>query len=869
MSGLRHLAWLRLPKGPAGRAGSALVAVMLLVTVLAVSTGAGYSVARPLLGDGSAYLARGHTVAHVNGETGKSDAQTATELATGSQPVQTVRLPDGRVAIVNKTTGTVTIIDGSTMAPTGAPLTGAGAGGSLDALATDSSGYLVDRKTGTITELAPPGKTAAPAVPVPQGILAAVPAGDSVWVLTRTAHVIEVAHGRTVRTVRLGATVSGITVADGHPVAVTGDGRAYVIDSDQPHAIGDLGLSGPTVVFGSWRGAGRYVLAVDRTSGRVGILDPRTGRTTRANLPVSRGAKLDAPVVLGGAVYVPDYTTSRLWRVDATSGAVHRPLSVPGRHGESFDLTVSGGHVWANNQYDRRALIVDGDGRDHDADKGAGPDVRDSQAAPEAPPVPTPSHRPPLPSEPPAARQPGDSGPSGEPSPRHAAPLRVPSVIGLSRRAACRLINAAKLSCVTHTDPTPVVDPDQVAVVSHQDPRPGASPADRKVTITYPDHFTVPSVLAQTQGEACTRLKAFTMKCRAMPGSPATGANKPGMVYQQTPAAGTDATEGTLAQVLYYSGSGTTHDYKGQSVDAACGQVQADGFTCVRKEGVTAAGTGQQPGTVYAQDVPPNTRRSTRQPVTLTYYSPNNTLPSYVGSTPDAACADITARGFTCQRTEQPYPSTNKVEAQDQPAGTYPIGTAVTVHYSPWALVDYWIYQRNDRVGAAPEGRHSRRLRPPGIPCRPGVQGRREHPRAADRQRLLLHRGRREVQRPGREPLLLPHRRLSGLDRPHAGRDVHAVHRRRHHVDLPGVEGLGGRAAVRDHQRPGRVGRRGQRTAGLRLALTDGAAYMSQRSGSVGCGPMGTMSTMPLVMAQRSWSRQAPSMKRSSGERPS
>src|SRR5690348_17805836 len=51
-----------------GRAGSALMAVMLLVTVLAVSTGVGYTVARPLLGDGSAFLARGHTVAHANGE---------------------------------------------------------------------------------------------------------------------------------------------------------------------------------------------------------------------------------------------------------------------------------------------------------------------------------------------------------------------------------------------------------------------------------------------------------------------------------------------------------------------------------------------------------------------------------------------------------------------------------------------------------------------------------------------------------------------------------------------------------------------------------------------------------------------------------
>jgi beta-lactam-binding protein with PASTA domain len=676
------------------------MAVMLLVTVLAVSTGVGYTVARPLLGDGSAFLSRGHTVAHVNGETGKSDAQTATELATGSQPIQTVRLPDGRVAIVNKTTGTVTIIDGHTMAPSGPPLPNPGAGAQLEALATDKAGYLVDKKTGTITELAAPGKTAAPAVPIPQGILAAVPCGDSVWVLTRSGQVVEVADGRTLRTVRLGAPVTGLTVADDHPVAVTTAGRAYDIDAGQPHAIGDLGLTGPDIVLGSWRGAGRYVLAVDRRTAHVSVLDPRTGHDARGELPVAADAKLDAPVVLGGEVYVPDYTRSQLWRVDATTGTVgQRPLTVPGRAGDDFDLTVSGGHVWANNQYDRRALIVDGDGHEHDADKGAGPDVRDSQAKPQAPPLDTPRKTVPLPPMPPSGpvtHDPEDSGPSGKPTPKRAVPLRVPSVVGLSRRAACRLINAAKLSCVRKTDPAPVTDPDQVAVVSAQDPKPGATPADKKVTITYPDHFTVPSVVAQTQGEACARLKAFTMKCQATMGAAATGANKPGMVYQQTPAAGTDATEGTQAQVVYYSGTGTTHDYRGQSLTAACAQVQADGFACTPKEGVTAAGTGQQPNTVYAQDVPPNAKRSIKQPITLTYYSPNNALPSYVGSTPDAACADITARGFTCQRAEQPYPSQNKVEAQDQPAGTYAIGTAITIHYSPWQLVDYWVYRRND-----------------------------------------------------------------------------------------------------------------------------------------------------------------------------
>jgi hypothetical protein len=232
-------------------------------------------------------------------------------------------------------------------------------------------------------------------------------------------------------------------------------------------------------------------------------------------------------------------------------------------------------------------------------------------------------------------------------------------------------------------------------VVSAQSPEPGAQPGDKKVTITYPDRFTVPSVAAQTQGEACGRLKAFKMRCHAAPGAPATGTNQPGLVYQQTPPAGTVATERTPADLLFYSGKSKTQNYVGQTIDAACAQVQADGFACTRTEGATANGTGQQPNTVYQQDVPPGTERDIKLPVTLTYYSDKNDLPSYVGSTPDVACADIAARGFQCDRAPQLYPSTNNVEAQDQPAGRYPLGAPVTIHYSPWETVDYWIYQNN------------------------------------------------------------------------------------------------------------------------------------------------------------------------------
>jgi hypothetical protein len=38
-----------------------------------------------------------------------------------------------------------------------------------------------------------------------------------------------------------------------------------------------------------------------------------------------------------------------------------------------------------------------------------------------------------------------------------------------------------------------------------------------------------------------------------------------------------------------------------------------------------------------------------------------------------------------------PYRSTNIVEAQSQPAGRHPLGTAVVIHYNPYPLIDQWI----------------------------------------------------------------------------------------------------------------------------------------------------------------------------------
>lgn len=731
-----------------------MLTIAALTGVLVAAVGVGYTASRPLLGDGSAHLAKGHTVAHVNGETGQADAEVALQLATGKEELQPVRLPDGRLVVVNRTTGTVSYLDSATMTATAAPMVRPTSAGRIEPVATAADGYLVDRERNTVERIIVPGQPAAEPVRIPEGITAAVPSGDSVWVSTAEGEVVEVNAGQLVRTIRLGAPPVGITVADSHPVAVTEDGTAYVLDADQPRAIGNIGLSGRTLALGAWRGAGRHVLAVDRGTAQVSALDPRTGHRITLTLKLPRGRpELAAPVTLGGWAYVPDYAGPSLWRINLTSGAADaRPLEVPGQPG-AFALIVSGGRVWANSQYDRRALVVDADGHSHYADKGPGAELGDTEgdsgppagggtptgnqppdppdgSAPDGPPAEDTGRRVTVPlisrgtpyrdacSTITAARlvcravASGDAAglrtgdvlgtdpPGGRQVPegsrvivRYVGPQRTPSVVGVTFQEACRRIRAAKLTCTTNIDPNPALAPDQLGVVSRQDPQPRASIAKGDtVTITYADSIALPSVIDQMFDAACDRLEdVYKMDCQAAAGDPPPAGKNPGQVYAQDPPSPTLARIGATVSIRYYRGESTLDNVIGQNIFAACGAIQASGLQCTPVEGATAWGTGHAVAEVYAQSPAGGATLPVGSNVTLTFYSGNNDLPNYGGGNAQAACADINARGFQCNAVANTYPSTNVVVGQDQPAGRYPLGSAITIHYSPFGMVDWWI----------------------------------------------------------------------------------------------------------------------------------------------------------------------------------
>ncbi|HEX6683489.1 MAG TPA: PASTA domain-containing protein [Candidatus Limnocylindrales bacterium] len=684
----RGLRWLRLPARPAGRASASMLTIGVLLGTFAVAAGVGYTASRPLLGDGCAFLGKGHTVAHVCGETGKSDAEIAARLATGKEDLQPVRLPDGRLAILNRTTGTLSYFDSATLTPTSVPTARPESAGTLEPIPTSSDGYLVDPERKTVERIAAPEQPAAQPIRIPDGITAAAPTGDSLWVMTPKAEVVEVADGRVVRTIRLGVAPVGITVADSHPVVVAEDGNAYTLDAASPKLIGNLRLTGRGLKLGTWRGAGRYVVAVEPGTGRVAVLDPRTGnqRTVQLNAQSGR-TELDNPVTLGEWVYVPDRAGPGLWRIDLAKGtADDKPLDVPGQPG-AFRVTVESGRVWANSQYDRRVLVVDADGHHQYADKGPSPEIGDSESPaaqpgpgggtpqPGAPPPPPPQETQPNP-------QPG--GPTAPATPTvtiPSFPARTPY------RQACAELTRMKLVCRA----VPAGDRDGLRTgdVIETDPRAGATvPEGSRVVVRYAGPLKTPSVVGLWHEEACRQIIAAKLKCAAtIDPNPALAPAQLGTVTSQSPGPQEQLPKGGTVSVTY-SDTIELPSFIGQSWSAACDQIgQLYRMKCESSAGDPPP-AGKQVGQVYNQNpaVPFVARIGTT--ITLRYYRGTSKVPPVTSKQRAAACADIQREGFACKQVEGVTAwgsgSAAGVVYQQSPTADgrdYPVGTEVTVVY--------------------------------------------------------------------------------------------------------------------------------------------------------------------------------------------
>jgi hypothetical protein len=160
-----------------------------------------------------------------------------------------------------------------------------------------------------------------------------------------------------------------------------------------------------------------------------------------------------------------------------------------------------------------------------------------------------------------------------------------------------------------------------------------------------------------------------------------------GLVFSQSPAAGQAVQPGGTITYSYYDRV-TAPNLVGMPQADACAAIQLSALlTC--QVGTTVPGTATNAGTVAAQNPPAGAElRAVASTVTIDVYAtPAPVVPAVVGAgiTVDAACAQVSAAGLTCQQVISPYPVPGEVFAQNPPAGTTTTPGAV-VQVSVWTL---------------------------------------------------------------------------------------------------------------------------------------------------------------------------------------
>ncbi|HEV2089001.1 MAG TPA: hypothetical protein VGR21_11885, partial [Cryptosporangiaceae bacterium] len=352
------------------RAGRIVLVVTLLAGVLAVSFGAGYRSSHAVLADGSAYLPRGHTVTHVNGETGLPDAelQLARTLATGKQRLEVVQTPSGGVYVVNNDTGEITAIDTSRMTPDGS-VARVRSKGKLEVLPAGREVYLVDRERDTVELVDPRTLQVRRSQAVPGGIDGAVADRLGVaWVFSRSAGMLLEIHGGSTRRIHVVARPGArgyLTSIEGAPVLVRPDDDSVVriqggsLVTVRAEIPGDREL-----VVGQPDATGGILCVVAGMSRSMLLIDPASGRTRAVPLNAGDNPRFGAPVALGGTAYLPHYPSHRVLVVDIARGKQVGTIPVPGRSVQ-FSTMLRGGKVWFSDQYERRAVVADVNG-DHE-----------------------------------------------------------------------------------------------------------------------------------------------------------------------------------------------------------------------------------------------------------------------------------------------------------------------------------------------------------------------------------------------------------------------------------------------------------------------------------------------------------------------
>lgn len=318
-------------------------------------------------------------------------------------PAERPRLLSGSAWLPSREVGELTLVNGAS-AEVVARVAVAMPGDRLDALQDGSTGFAVNRTTGSIRRV--DGAThdlTQPTTPIPgaRDGLAVYLSGDSLYGL-------DTRHGVLVRVdPRTLVNRDALPLPTHAQVAVGPAGRLWALDSDTGNLV--LARAGNSAIRRDAGSPGAETLAVagespvliDHGGQTVQVLDPRTGEvehrvqlalqpdarlrvggaTHEPRLSVvsadglfvtcdltafacadavplpTRGAELGAPVRTGRTAFVPDHTTGRVWIVDLDTRRVlvTRPVVDPST---SYELLTRDGIVFFNDPESERAGVV-------------------------------------------------------------------------------------------------------------------------------------------------------------------------------------------------------------------------------------------------------------------------------------------------------------------------------------------------------------------------------------------------------------------------------------------------------------------------------------------------------------------------------
>jgi beta-lactam-binding protein with PASTA domain len=661
------------------RAGSILLVCALLGGVLAATIGAGYVASRPLLDTAGAYLAKGTGIAFVNALSHSVEAE-ALGLAPGKNRIEVVVLPDGQVWVVDNESKQARKLDGGTMHR--GPQIRLGEGDATVVAASDG-GYLVDGDR--VSLLGSDGKRLTTArLPAMFADHVVPDANEGVWVLSTDSIVTHVVGNQIREQVRDDQGIQQLTVADHRPVGLTAAGQLLDLTAAPPRPITEDPVPSGDVKLGSAKGPGRWVLVLNPSSGELTATDIRTGETRP--LRVRGGTDLGQPVQVDNFVYVPDYDHHLLRVLNLATGEQLADIEVPGSS-ERFSVEVRKGRVWANDQFDRRAVVVKHGNNPEVVDKGEGTGLSDTHGESDKPPD-KPDEGPPQEQDTPADT-PDES----------AGTVEVPDIeAGTTIGSACAQLGAASLVCTQ----VPIGDGGEPGTVPDNPTNPPAGTRVSRGSTVVVNHYgpaQVPSVVGLFAEDACTQIRSAGLTCsaRARPDL-APDPSKLDVVTSQNPEAGGDVPPGGEISLTYYN-KVELDDYVRRNGEGACADIEQRYHTvrCRTVYDRSEAQTNQRAGTVHDQKPDAGATIQTADVVVLHVVTPSKGVPNVGGMSRENACATLSAEGYICQPVEDaPVARQIVVASQEPPPGTKKDSGPVTIHLPPGGFVSLVLCRRGD-----------------------------------------------------------------------------------------------------------------------------------------------------------------------------